>query len=231
MPYEAEFKVREGDNELELDLPVAIVEGRVEDQDKRPLAGVRVRAERARVQGEPRRMVFKAMVMNDGGDEDSSVTVSSGEEGAEAFSDSEGKYRLRGVVPDVDIVVKASGKGVQPTESKSFKVAPDQVKSGVDFVLEPGGTVEVTIAHADGRPGASCLVRGTIEGAVSGDAEPKMEVTGPGGVAKLTGLKPGKWRLHVQTLGMGPDQGDEAPPDQVVEVTASQTTPARFEIP
>ncbi len=230
MPFDVDVKVREGDNELDLDLPVAIVEGRVEDSGKRPLAGVRVRAERARVEGEQRRMVFTSMMVNDGGDDDSAVTISNGEEGAEAFSDSDGRYRLRGVAPDVDIVVKASGKGVQPTESKSFKVAPDQVKSGVDFVLEQGGTIDVTVVHADGRPAASCLVRGTIEGG-SGAADPKVELSGPKGIAKLSGLKPGKWRLHVQMLGIESENGDEGPPDQVVDVTAAQTTAARFEIP
>jgi protocatechuate 3,4-dioxygenase beta subunit len=231
MPFEVDVKVREGDNELDLDLSVAIVEGRLEDAGKRPLAGVRVRAERARAQGEPRRMVFTAMMVNDGGDDDSTVTLSSGEEGAEAFSDADGRYRLRGVASDVDIVVKATGKGIQPTESKSFQVAPDQVKSGVDLVLEQGGTVEVTIVHADGRPGASCLVRGSLDAAQPGTADPKLELSNSKGIAKLSGLKPGKWKLNVQRMGLGPENGGDVPPDQIVEVTAGQTASARFEMP
>lgn len=232
MPFEVDVTVREGANEFDLDLSVAIVEGRVEDRDKRPLAGVRVRAEKARAEGEPRRMIFNAVMVADSGDDESAVTFSTGDGASpEALSDADGRYRLRGVAPDVEIVVKATGKDVQPTESKVFRVAPDQVKSGVDFVLEQGGAIEVKVEHPDGRPAPSCLVRGTIEGPAAGDSEPKVELAGATGIAKLSGLKPGKWRLHVQTLGIDPESGEGTPPDQVVEVTAGNTTSARFEVP
>ena len=100
----------------------------------------------------------------------------------------------------------------------------------VDLTLQQGGSIEVTVVHADGRAGASCLVRGRIEG---DSVDPKTEFSGASGVVKLTGLKPGKWRLNVSPIGPGtiggPDKSNV--PEQVVEVKAGEAAKARFEIP
>jgi len=88
----------------------------------------------------------------------------------------------------------------------------------------------VTVVRADGRPGSSCLVRGRIEG---DSVDPKTEFSGASGIVKLTGLKPGKWRLNVNPVGPGSLGGPEknTVPEQVVEVKAGEAGKARFEIP
>lgn len=230
MPHDVDVEVRDGENELDVELSVAIVEGRVTDHEARPLAGVRVRAEIAKSGGAggPRMMATAVMITSDGGDEPSVMVSSGNAASAEVLTDADGKYRLRGVVPDVDIVVKATGKEVQPGESPAFHVAPDQVKGGVDLKLEQGGTLEVKVAHADGRAAATYLVR--AEKDASG-GEPKIQLTGPSGVAKFTGLPPGEWRVHVQSVGGGPQGGGDSPADQDVAVKVGETATARFEVP
>jgi protocatechuate 3,4-dioxygenase beta subunit len=228
MAHDAKARVREGANDLDIDLPVAIVEGRITGSDDKPLAGVRVRAERAPNAGEPRRRAFSyVMVMDDGGDEPE-VTMGAPGGGTTASTDAEGRYTLRGVVPDVDLVVHATGKDVQPGKSEAFHVAPDGTRKNVDLKLEDGGSIEITVRRAgNGAPGRY-LARATP--AESG--EPKIQMIGPGGSARLTGLKPGRWHVVLDPL-MGPVEGGEEAQklEQDVDVVVGQAAKASFESP
>lgn len=232
MPWEGEVEVSAGENRFDIELPLAILEGRVTGADGKPLAGVRVRAERVRddADGSPRvRQRFMAVMQTDGGDEPN-ITVGGAGAGQSVTTDSDGKYKLRGVLPDVDLVVKAEAKDAQPGQSEKVRVASDQTKSNVDLKLERGGACEVSLVRRDGKPGGSCMVIATFEG--DGDVEPRNEFSGARANVKLGGLKPGRWRLHVDPLGAFATS-DERPaiPDQTVEVKAGETATARFELP
>ena len=234
MDFETEVHVREGDNEKDLDLPIAVIEGRITGSDKKPIAGVRVRAERASKAGKTSHvMATSVMFTTDGsGGDGPEVSFSTGDpSGQTVFTDSDGRYKLRGVQPDVDLVVKASGKDVQPKESAVLHVAADETKSGVDLALEQGGAIDVTIVRADGRLGTACLVHGRFEGESASSVEPKTEFTGSGGSVKLSGLKPGKWRLSVDALGAPASDDRPAVPEQEIEVNAGETKKAQFELP
>jgi uncharacterized GH25 family protein len=232
MAYDTGVTLREGDNKLDIDLPVAIVEGRVTNSEGKALAGVRVRAERSSgADGKPKKQFAQMIVMDTDGN-DPQVSFSTGTGGGEAvLTDADGKYRLRGVLTDVDLVVKASGKDVQPGQSPVVRVGADETKSGIDLTLLQGGAMEVSVLHADGRAGSSCIVRGRIEG---DSVDPKTELSGASGVVKLTGLKPGKWHVNVNPIGPASGTISDKPaeiPEQVIEVKAGETSPARFEIP
>jgi hypothetical protein len=232
MPWEGEKELEAGENEYDVDLPVAIVEGQVTGPDGKPLAGVRVEAERAPDDSgggrRTERRVMAFVATSDGGEPE--MAFGGGARGPTVTTDAEGKYRLRGVVPDVDLVVKAKAKDAQPGKSGRLRVAPAETRTGVDLRLEVGGAIEVTLVRAGGQPASSCMVRATFEGA--GDVEPRNEFSGSKGTVKLTGLKPGRWRVHVESFATLPGDGERpAIPDQTVEVTASQTGTARFEIP
>jgi hypothetical protein len=227
MPFETSVRLREGDNKLDVELSVCTIEGRVTNADGKPLAGIRVRAERPQAPDSGKKS--RVMVFATANGDDNDVTFSMGPGGAEpALTDADGKYKLRGVPPDVDLVVKATGKDVQPGESSVVKLSADQTKSGVDLSLQQGGSIEVTVQYADGRPGSSCLVRGRIEG---DSVDPKNEFSGTTGIVKLTGLKPGKWHLTVTPIGPGAPGEKPDVPEQLVEVKAGEAGKAHFEIP
>jgi hypothetical protein len=230
MSFESRINLAEGDNNLDIDMPVCTIEGRVTTSDKKPIAGVRVRAERATPGAEKHKVSSRVIMFATDDGDNSTVSFSSGSGGGEAVvTDADGRYKLRGVLADVDLVVKAGGKDVQPGESATVRVSADQTKSGVDLTLEQGGSIEVTVQHADGRAGNSCLVRGRIDG----DAvEPKTEFSGASGVVKLTGLRPGKWHVNVTPIGPSAAGSDKADvPEQIIEVKAGEMQKARFEIP
>ena len=56
----------------------------------------------------------------DDGNEEPEVTLGSPGGGSTVSTDAEGRYTLRGVAPDVDLVVHATGKEVQPGKSEPF---------------------------------------------------------------------------------------------------------------
>jgi protocatechuate 3,4-dioxygenase beta subunit len=230
MTWEGELEVRGGENRYDIELPVAILEGQVSGPDGKPLAGVKVRVERASEGGEPRaRARFMTVIRTDAGD-DPEVSVGGPDAGPSVQTDAEGKYRLRGVLADVDLVVKAQGKDVQPGQSKPVRVAADQTRGHVDIQLETGGSAEVTLVRRDGQPASSCIVQANFEGEPI--LEPRSEWSGSRASVLFTGLKPGRWRLHVDPLGSF-DGREERPQvaDQTVEVRAGEKATARFEIP
>ena len=62
--------------------------------------------------------------------------------------------------------------------------------------------------------------------------EPRHEFSGAKGVVKLSGLKPGRWKLHCDSFGNPGAGGERATiPEQTVEIVAGKTGSARFEIP
>ena len=231
MPWEGEVELRAGDNRYDIELPLAILEGRVTGPDGKPLAGARVRAERAEDDDtKPRvRQRFMAVIQTDASDEPD-VTVGGPGAGRSVLTDNEGKYKLRGVLADVDLVVKAEAKDAQPGQSQKVRVAPDQTKSHVDLELERGGACEVALVRRDGKPAGACMVIANFEG--GGDVEPRNEFSGSRATVKLTGLKPGRWRVRVDPIGAFASSEDRpAIPEQVVDVKAGETAPARFELP
>ncbi len=224
MPVDFEVSVEEGENVFDLNLAVAVIEGQVLDSEGQPIPGVRVQAERAQAEGGgPRTRTI--MMISTGSD--TVVQMGGGPATETTYTDGEGRYTLRGVQPDVELVVKGEGEDVQPGQSDRVRVAPDEVKRNVDFVLEAGGSILVEAIKADGAPASFQMVRANYEGE-DDSVEPKFGFVQTGSTT-LTGLRPGPWRVNVSAAGPG---GDEAngPPDQVIDVIAGEEAPATFTV-
>jgi len=225
MPQEYVLEVREGDNEFDIDLPLSIVEGRVLDAEQKPLAGIKVWAERRAEEGANPRQRFTMVIM---GDDTGGGMIDSGELGGNStLTDADGRYTLRGVASDVDLIVKAEGDTVQPGESATVRVSPDETRKGVDIELPAGGAIQVAAETPDGAPARFCMVRASFVGGGEDGPEPKVSFIQSGSTT-LKGLKPGRWSVSVSRPDPGNPQnaGDE----QEIEVKANETAQAKFTV-
>ncbi len=226
MPARRALEVRAGDNRFDVDLPVSIVEGRVTDAEGEPLAGARVRAERYQGQQATRRTVVMLNVVA-GADGDGGAVVSTSDGGSgPVHTDEDGRFVLRGVPADAELVVRAEMEEFEPASSEPFRVAPYETRGGLDLVLEQGGGLVVEVVHGDEEPAPNTLVTARLTGPSGGP--PKVGMTGPDGRASFTDLAPGVWSVSVQSMGMG--GGGEPPDPQEAEVRRGEEARLRFEM-
>lgn len=224
MPQEFALTLREGENTFDVDLALSIISGQVRDGNGKALAGVRVWPERRSSEGGPA-MRFRMVMIDDGG---GGGVVDSGQFGERTVSDAEGRYTLRGVTSDTDLVIKAEGDTVQPGQSEVVRLAPNEVKEGVDLELEPAGSIRVEAKLADGAPARFQLVQAEYLGESEPPLEPKFGFLQQG-YTELNGLKPGRWRVNVRNAQGGP-QGEDAGQDQEIEVKPMEKATATFEV-
>jgi hypothetical protein len=229
MSWEGETSLREGPNRYDVELPVAIVEGRISGEDKKPLAGVKVRAERARNEDNGQTRSTRVVVLaSEVGGEAMSFTDDGG--APPVITDSEGRYRLRGVTPEVGLNVVASSPGVQTARSDRIKLAPDQTLTGVDLVLKLGANVEVVTRRPDGKGSSGCIV--TARALDDEQTEPKTQFVGSTGRVTFSGLQPGHWRFSCQKPGFNQGPGEQTQiPDQEIEVKVGTPRTVTFDVP
>jgi hypothetical protein len=225
MPAEFALELREGKNTFDVDLPLTILSGRITDSEGKGLAGVRVWSER-RAEGTLRNRRAVMIMVDDGG---GGGIVDSGQFGEKALTDGEGRYTLRGVTSDVDLIVKAEGKTVQPGESASVRLAPNEVREGLDLRLEAAGSIQVEAKLADGSPARFQLVQAEFLGESSSPVQPKFGFMQQGST-ELTGLKPGRWKVSVRNAQGGPPGSGEPGEEREVEVQPGATVTAAFEV-
>jgi hypothetical protein len=227
MPYEQPLEVVDGGSELDIDLPTTVIRGRITDKEGEPLVGVRVRPER-HAGGQQRVQRQVMIMMTDDGDGEG--TVISGDNSFEpVLTNENGEYELRGVQSDVELVVKATGDGVQPGSSKPVRLMPGDLREGLDFELLPGGELVVEVLRPDGSGAAMCMI--TAEYEDEEGVEAKNGFTNRSGKATLDGLRPGNWRVSARQVGLGGNDSAGEDPEMVVEVVAGENEPARLQQP
>ena len=230
MPAELDLTLGEEERRFDVDLTVAILEGRVTDELGTPLQGVRVWPERAGEAPRPRAMMITVMAVADAGGGGEVVTVGDGGLGSvRATTDEDGRYQLRGVQPGVDLVVKGEGEAVRPGKSEIVQVAGDQLRPGVDLVLSAAGRIEVQAFDKSGAPGRNLLVTAAYEGEAE-DVDRVSDFIQQGGVALLEGLTPGPWRVSVRGVSNLTGGGGDGASEQVIEVTVGETQTATFTV-
>lgn len=235
MPSEFELSLREGQNDFNVELSLASIEGRVTNTSGDPVAGARVSVERVVASGGPLVRTRMVMVMAEPGGE-AIVSTSDGESPDAVYTDEDGRYALRGVATDVKLVVKAEASSAQPGKSKEVRVKPDQVRRNVDVLLAQGGSIEVHAIKADGKPAGMYLAEAEYGGPDEGPDEPQVQITGQDGKVTFEGMAPGKWVVKLRNLGgLGPDEEESDGSDEAgeelqgeVEVVIGET--ARLEI-
>jgi hypothetical protein len=233
MPAERDLVLGEEERRLDIDLSVAILEGRVTDELGQPIAGVRVWPERAKEEAAPQAVMIRMVAMDTGGGGGNVVTVGNdGFGGPRALTDDKGYYQLRGVQEDVDLVVQAEGEAVQPGKSELVQVTAGQVRRGVDILLGAAGRIDVLAVTSAGDPASNLLVTAVYEGEDADDVDRKTDFMQRGGKVTLEGLTPGPWRVAVREMGSLTSGGaDGGIPDQRVEVAAGETGTATFTVP
>lgn len=224
MPWESVVVLVEGVNEFRLDLPVTAIEGRVVDEGGRPLEGARVTVSQAREATRGGVSVSKI-----GG---ASFIISTiGGDGEPVTTDSEGRFQLRGVIPDVPLVLRAWREGgYQETKSKTLQVAAGEIRSGVELTMQLGGTLAVRLVEEGGEAVMDCAVWAQFVGESEQPVEGVDGFDPAGAEILLEGLRPGPWRVGGRTFGGLEDEGREAEPVEV-EVRAGERLAVTLHLP
>lgn len=200
-----------GENDLDLDLPVTVVAGKITDADGKGIEGAKVVAKRPRAGGQTRMVMMIAR----GGSGPGVMSVSDGtSKPEEARSDEQGRYRLRGLPAGEDVLVEASREGFQTVTSEAFQVEVGEVKEGVDVSLPPGGRLRVGVHLADHSETLMVLASYLGDGA---DPGPQYRIF-EGEELVFEDLTAGTWSVRVQAMGPTPEGAPALPAPQTVEV-------------
>jgi len=224
MPAEAETTLLDGDERLDLELDIAIIEGRVTGPGGKPIARAKVSVERA---GGGSRSGTVRMVMAFSGGENEESTMLIGGDEPTARTDDDGRYTLRGVRPGVKLIVKAESKGYRSAKSAELELGPNEVESHVDLQLLQSGSIEVRVFE-----GGTALAQGLVTARRVGESEGADSPRGiiEGGRARLDDLEPGRWKVEVRSFGAGFDRREQPASEQEVEVEAGATATVRFDL-
>ncbi|MCK6444986.1 MAG: carboxypeptidase regulatory-like domain-containing protein [Planctomycetes bacterium] len=227
LPHEHEVRVDDLDERVDLDLPLAIVEGRVVDVDGKPVVNAEVWPERAQAEAQPRAVMMRTVMVGGAG---GSVASFGGGEQVRTRTDADGRYRLRGVPADAELRVKSRAPKFQETRSEPLRVASGETKRGVDLSLPRAGALDITVVGNAPEGQSFYLVRAVWAG--DGEApDEKNEVTSEEGKLTLDGLKPGPWKLSVRGLGGFGPGNQPKPVEQNVEVQDGATSPVTVQMP
>jgi hypothetical protein len=211
LPHVVQVDVHNGENHLDIDLPITAIEGRVTDSDGRPLPGARVRVSPAPKEGTGDEI--------ESGRDAMSEYFGGGEGGVK--TDADGRYRVVGVPADKAVVVRASEAEHVAGKSKEVTLATGEVRERVDLQLAPGGILRVRVLT---ETGPFTFLQATYAG--EGGVAPRMAPVRRG-EAVFRGLKPGPWKV---TRAGDDDDGEEQADEKSASanVTASSETLVDF---
>lgn len=200
------------DTRFEADLPVTLIEGQVLDAAGQPVVGARVSARRPSAGGQ-RSIGIVMMGSSAGG---AQVISSDGDLAEPVLTDREGRYSLRGVSGDTELVVKAQSDEEGAVETEPMVVETGTITQGVDLRFVEAGTVTVLVEGA----AQGTMVMGRAPGGETPQLKPVVE-----GRAVFSGLAPGRHRF--QLVG-APTEGAVDTQSQSVEVEAGEEHEVRF---
>jgi hypothetical protein len=142
--------------------------------------------------------------------------------GASVQTDAEGRFVLKGVQTATALVMRATKSGFAGGISQPVELQPCGTRDGVGVRLVQGGKLVVTTAQQVVFAGLIATHEGTDQKGVA-------PVAGMINASKSTlkGLRPGTWRIKLQTFGGfgGQNAGGNGntDPGKVVTISAGQT--------
>lgn len=207
MPTRVAVTLRNGDNTFDVELDMTTVRGVVKDPQGNVVDGARVKVKVVRPaepgaeipEGIGEAMEGMMPGMNLGG-------------GTTIKTDGNGVFELRGVDPDVELLVQATAKGFAPV---STKVTAPRGTTVDAKVLQLGAAGKIRVSMQSNAPFAA--VRATFVGDES--VPPVMQVLRKGKVT-LDGLRPGTWEVESMTDDR---RNADTKQKRTVEVVAGQT--------
>lgn len=207
LPAEFDLTVGSGEQRFDIDLTNAVVEGRVLDAAGQPVEGARVSATTVREDGEaPPVVAFRMVSVTGNGGQ--AMTLGDGRDSV--VTDSEGRYRLRGLPPERDLRVQVDppvgSLFLSEGTGETFQLEPDEVRTGEDVELPTGGALRARVLDAAGNSAPFCMVLLRKDGEVDSVSE-----LAQGGQLERGGLEPGVWWVSTQALtpGTPQDPGEE----------------------
>lgn len=200
-PETVEIRVGSSDREVDVDLALTWVEGRVLDTEGEPVPGAEVWVEAFRP---PTQQVgFNISVSMNGPGGELSVRLGEDLGGRRVTTGEDGRYELRGVPHGIELVVRGSHGDRWPGSSEAFEVAAGARRSGVDLILAEAGVAEVLVLDPEGEPAPRCILIATFRGDSERPVDPVAGVTDGDGQAELRSLHPGVWNISAQPMGGG----------------------------
>jgi hypothetical protein len=227
MPFEVELRLTEGENERDVALPVSVVEARVLGPDGEPIAGATVRA---RLDGGRTARARVMIATVDAGAGEASFRMGGESPLAPVVTDEDGRARLRGVTPDVGLVVEATASGFETGRSEVFEVSSGGVRDGVQVVLARGGALVVEVRDGRGDPVPGGFVASLQwQGEPGRRGEPRLAPVQEGR-ARFEDLAAGRWEVRLQEMAEGAPGADPPAAPQTVEVQPGETASVSFTV-
>ena len=190
LPHEVLVDIFEGENQVEIELPSARIEGRVVDSRGDAIQGASVRALHSGSTGGDRDAMAAA------------AAIFGTRPKGGGSTDYGGDFTIEDVPRDVPLVVEASASGYVTNQSEEVTVKEGDVERGVRVVLTQAGSIRVEFQN---EVGFFQMVTATYQGDVEPEPGLKMAVA-RGKEAILRDLAPGEWRVTV--AGRESDDGD-----------------------
>ncbi|MBI5851701.1 MAG: carboxypeptidase regulatory-like domain-containing protein [Planctomycetes bacterium] len=214
MPAVVRVVLRDGENNLDIDLDTTILRGTVTDETGKPVASASITVANAGGAAAPADVQGGFVVREFAGV--GGPIEMGGNQGRRTRSDANGRYELRGVDPSAPLVVRATKKGLAPGSSAPVQAPRGSMTDGIDVTMRAAGTVVVRAANAAGP----AMARATWDGPETDGVEPVTQMF-RNGVATFDSLRTGRWKIVLERSGQPSEP-------RVVDVTAGASVDVAF---
>ncbi|MDE0905619.1 MAG: carboxypeptidase-like regulatory domain-containing protein [Planctomycetota bacterium] len=205
MRHEQEHLCTAGEQEVDVDLVLTNVSGRVTGPDGRGLGGMQVSVSIAGRQS--KRMLGVVVIGETSPTAGSATSIRSFGTPSPVVTQEDGTYALRGVRAGVELKIEAKGAVMKPAIVQLDALEPGQQKQGVDLVLTNGADLVVTRTLGDGDNIFDVRLEWAGPKPDSGRVDIEHEIMVEGS-CKFTGLTPGSWLISLRDFSAR----DSAPP-------------------
>jgi hypothetical protein len=208
MRHEQEHLCTEGEQEVDVDLVLTNVSGRVTGSDGRGIGGMQVSVS---IGGRQSQKMLGVVMIAGSTSTGGATSITPFGAPLQVVTQEDGTYVLRGVRAGVELRIEATGEVMMPSAVQLDALEPGQQKQGVDLVLTSGADLVVTRTQGGGVGNSDNMFDVHLEWAGpkpdSGRVHDEHEIMVEGS-CKFTGLTPGSWLISLRDFSAR----DSAPP-------------------